>query len=510
MIAIKIKAIKSLNHKKMSVFAHQDNIFVRIAQKSFFDVIQKLTSLEIGVDLLLDIAVRAEEDCRYLYYTFLETATAQIYCVSFKWSGAPIVSLHTFFKNSLILQKEVYESYQVNFLDMWEHSVLYPGECAENEFEKMIWPYASERGVCVMRGQKLNGKIKSAYVQPGFFARQWEKHLRTKTYLQGLVYMGRWSAATPFVHEHNYALHMEGCLNITVPPYSKWLRIVLLEGSRIYYSGATLMQILESVGYRRRVGWEDLYSSYRRALGALKSEFRGYFICPGGVHHAMSEHVYSLHQKFEQVATTFFQKVQQAFSRDMVHKRMAGLGVVGSQEALALGVTGPVLRATGCAFDWRVKRPYDAYVECQYSLPVEEKGCAYTRAQVLIEDVRVSLSILNQGLVALSDLDFSNPTSWAMTDYQKIWQENTAMMQHMHFYREGIFYQGEHISCVEGPNGVVSMLMVGGGSYPSCVKMRSSSLSLAFLINSLAKDVEEEDLPVMAASMGLSMSELDR
>ena len=82
----------------------------------------------------------------------------------------------------------------------------------------------------------------------------------------------------------------------------------------------------------------------------------------------------------------------------MLKDRTVGIGVYTQQEAIDWGITGPGLRATGCDWDVRKKRPYGGYDQFDFDVPVSHNGDCYDRAELRIEEMRQSLRIIRQCL----------------------------------------------------------------------------------------------------------------
>ena len=84
-------------------------------------------------------------------------------------------------------------------------------------------------------------------------------------------------------------------------------------------------------------------------------------------------------------------------------QRTVDIGVLSTEEALDLGMSGPVLRATGHAWDLRKAQPYDCYAEMDFDIPVGTTGDCYARYLVRIEEMKQSLRIIKQAIEAMPD-----------------------------------------------------------------------------------------------------------
>ncbi len=96
---------------------------------------------------------------------------------------------------------------------------------------------------------------------------------------------------------------------------------------------------------------------------------------------------------------SFIKDLETLFTNNRIFKqRTVDIGVMDTQEALDLGMSGPCLRATGLAWDLRKAQPYDCYDEMEFDIPVGSTGDCYARYLVRIEEMKQSLSIIKQAI----------------------------------------------------------------------------------------------------------------
>jgi NADH-quinone oxidoreductase subunit D len=177
-------------------------------------------------------------------------------------------------------------------------------------------------------------------------------------------------------------------------------------------------------------------------------------------------------------------------------ERNEGVGVLSAEHALALGVTGPVLRASGIAADLRKDMPYGGYETFDFDVPVRTEGDAYARYRVRIEEMRESLKIAAQALARLEDTPgpvmIDDPKiAWPGRlsvgpdgigndpDYLRHIMEESmeALIHHFKLVTQGVKVPaGEVYSAVESPRGELGFSIVSdGGHRPYRVKIRDPS-----------------------------------
>jgi len=193
--------------------------------------------------------------------------------------------------------------------------------------------------------------------------------------------------------------------------------------------------------------------------------------------------------------------------------RLQNVGVIGPEEAVAYGLTGPNLRASGVPYDVRKDRPYYDYETYDFDIPVGKNGDCYDRYLVRMEEMRQSLRILQQALDRLPDGPINvddprvilPPKTDAMSDME-------SMIHHFKLVMEGIKAPvGESWFSVEASKGELGMYVVSdGGSKPVRWRVRGPSF---VNISALPKLVEGHlltDVITINASLDIVLGEIDR
>lgn len=499
---------KKISH--ISLISQEENrsLYVLLKQNQFYEAIKVITHVDVSANCLLSIAVEKSADEVLLSYWLYDNKLNVHYIVSFVWEGVPIVSLHDFFKNARVLQKKSYEQHNIVFMDMWEHSVTRPQDKAPHEFERILWPLESSREPIVLRGEATHEKVKHAYIQKGYFHRGFERALLNRSYVQFPIYMSRYSPSLGMVYEYCYARHIEQRRKIPVDDYARHMRIALLESCRSRYHSVTIMQMLALIDEHRYSWLHNVTQAYDHMMSLVYGSFQGYVLCPGGMHHALSEDAVCAMRAYCEEVSKFYKKAAHLIlGKERVKRCSKGLGTLGSQEILSLGGSGPILRASGAKIDVRLFS--EDYQNVNFAPVVMQEGCAYARMQVFLGEIEASVKLTECALNLAEQKSADFARAWGAESPSLMQKGSVDMMKHCSFYLDGEMLEGTHVSCVEGVNGLVGLMLSSQGAALQSVNIVSSSLFQSVILEALSPNVDKKDLDLLIASLGVSMSESD-
>jgi NADH-quinone oxidoreductase subunit D len=193
--------------------------------------------------------------------------------------------------------------------------------------------------------------------------------------------------------------------------------------------------------------------------------------------------------------------------------RMQDIGALTAEEAINFSLSGPMLRASGVAYDVRKDRPYLDYETYDFEVPVGEKGDVYDRYLCRFEEMRQSVRILEQAINRLPDgpinVDDSRvslpPKTEAMSDME-------AMIFHFKQVMEGIKAPvGEAYMPIEGPKGELGYYFVSDGTAkPVRFRVRPPAFINLASLPKMAEGHLLSDLIAINASVDIVMGEVDR
>ena len=315
------------------------------------------------------------------------------------------------------------------------------------------------QGETVLRSKPVIG-----YLHTGM-----EKTGEDLTYLQGPTNTTRMDYASPFFNELVFSLATEKLLGIEVPERATWIRMLMSELNRVSSHllfmatngmdlGAVGMMIY---GWRER---EEVLRFFEKVTGLRMNHN---YIRPGGVAADLPDgwrddvlwlldEIPDRLDEFDTLLT----------GQPIWRNRLQGVGVLTTEEALALGTTGPLLRSTGFAWDLRRHEPYLAYDEVDFDVIVGTYGDCFDRYAIRLNEIRESMRIVRQILDKMPNGDYRiqdrkvTPPPRARID-----ESMEALIHHFKIFTEGFKVpEGEAYAAVESPRGELGCYIVSDGS----------------------------------------------
>jgi len=320
----------------------------------------------------------------------------------------------------------------------------------------------------------------------------------------------------PLIYNCAYAMAVEKLMGIEVTERCKVVRVILMELDRIFghllWLGTTAMDIGATTvflyAFQERERIYKLHENYTGARITTSATRIGGMMAdlPVGWTEQLQDFINTLPRTLDEIETLLT-------NNQIWISRLQNVGVIGPEEAVAYGLTGPNLRASGVPYDVRKDRPYYDYETYDFDVPVGEHGDCYDRYLVRMEEMRQSLRILQQALDRLPDGPINvddprvilPPKTDAMSDME-------SMIHHFKLVMEGIKAPvGESWFSVEASKGELGMYVVSdGGSKPVRWRVRGPSF---VNISALPKLVEGHlltDVITINASLDIVLGEIDR
>ena len=390
---------------------------------------------------------------------------------------------------------------------------------------------------------ELDGEvIQRADPHIGLLHRGTEKLAENRTYLQTVPYMDRLDYVSMMANEHAYVLAIEKLLNIDVPIRAQYIRVMFDEITRILnhllWLGAHALDVgamtVFLYAFRER---EDLFDCYEAASGA---RMHAAYYRPGGVYRdlpdRMPQYESTLKNKkeldglnqnrngslldfiedFANRFPTYVDEYETLLTDNRIWKqRTVGIGVVDPDRAIALGMTGPMLRGSGIAWDLRKKQPYEVYDKLDFNIPVGVNGDCYDRYLVRIEEFRQSNRIIKQCIEWLR----KNPGP-VISDNHKVAPPNRAamkedmeaMIHHFKLFTEGFHIPaGEAYAAVEHPKGEFGIYLVSdGANKPYRLKIRAAGFPHLAALDEMTRGHMISDLVAIIGTQDIVFGEIDR
>ena len=377
----------------------------------------------------------------------------------------------------------------------------------------------------------------------GLLHRGTEKLAESKPFNQSIGYMDRLDYVSMMCNEHAYVMAIEKLLGIEAPIRAQYIRTMFDEITRILnhllWIGAFSLDVgamaMFLYAFRER---EDLFDCYEAVSGA---RMHATYYRPGGVYR-------DLPQKMPQYKASKWTKKKELDARNAARQgslldfiwdfterfpklvdeyetlltdnrifkqRTVDIGIISAERAIALGLTGPMLRASGVEWDLRKKQPYAAYDKVEFDIPVGTKGDCYDRYLVRVEEMRQSNRIIrqcvewlrqNKGPVITADHKVAPPSRTEMkTDME-------SMIHHFKLFTEGYCVpEGEAYAAIEHPKGEFGIYLVSdAANKPYRVKIRAAGFSHLAALDEMCKGHMLADVVAILASQDIVFGEIDR
>ena len=350
----------------------------------------------------------------------------------------------------------------------------------------------------------------------GLLHRGTEKLIEEKTYLQALPYFDRLDYVAPMCQEHAFALAVEKLLGLDVPLRGQYLRVLFAELSRIMNHILNLTTYALDVGAMTPLLWgfedrEKIMVFCERACGA---RLHANYFRPGGVSQDVPDGLLEDIARFIQEYPKAIDDMEGLLTENRIFKqRTVDIGVVSKDQALEWGFSGPMLRASGIAWDLRRNQPYDVYADLDFQVPIGKNGDCYDRYLVRVEELRQSVRLIEQCLEKM-------PQGPVMTENPKVSPPSRSDMKHSmealihHFklYTEGYHVPaGETYTAVEAPKGEFGVYLVSDGTNkPYRCKIRAPGFAFLQGLDFMAKKHMLADIPALIGSMDIVFGEIDR
>jgi len=391
---------------------------------------------------------------------------------------------------------------------------------------------------------ELDGEvIQRADPHIGLLHRATEKLAENRTYLQSVPYMDRLDYVSMMANEHAYVMAIEKMMGIDVPLRAQYIRVMFDEITRVLnhllWLGAHALDVgamtVFLYAFRER---EDLFDCYEAVSGA---RMHAAYYRPGGVYRDLPDRMPQYEaNKFRNEKTVKAQNENRQgslldFIEDFTNRfpayvdeyetlltdnriwkqRTVGVGVVTPERALALGMTGPMLRGSGIAWDLRKKQPYEVYDKMDFDIPVGVNGDCYDRYLVRMEEFRQSNRIIKQcvdwlrknpGPVITSDNKVAPPNREGMKENME------DLIHHFKLFTEGFHVPaGEAYAAVEHPKGEFGIYMISdGANKPYRLKIRAPGFPHLAALDEMTRGHMIADLVAIIGTQDIVFGEIDR
>jgi NADH-quinone oxidoreductase subunit D len=365
---------------------------------------------------------------------------------------------------------------------------------------------------------ELDGEtVVKARPEIGYLHTGIEKNCEALTYSQAITLTDRIDYLGPMSNNLGYCLAVEKLLALDTPKRAQYIRVLLTEltriGSHLVWLGTHAMDMgatsVMLYCFREReeilkifemVSGQRMMTSYFR-IGGLSAEPP-----PGWLDRV---------RRFVDAFPAHLQEYETLLTGNRIWRlRTVGIGVLNAQDAIALGASGPVLRAAGVAYDVRKFFPYSSYDEFDFDVPTRTEADCYARYLVRLAEMRESMKIVRQAMEKIPPAGPVQADAPGIVPPQRerMKTEMEALIYHFKIFTEGFAPPpGEVYQRIESPRGEQGWFVASDGSAkPRRVHVRAPSFVHLQALPKLSQGGLVADLVACIGTIDIVLGEVDR
>jgi NADH-quinone oxidoreductase subunit D len=362
------------------------------------------------------------------------------------------------------------------------------------------------RGEQVLRTKPVIG-----YLHTGM-----EKTGEELMYQQGSTNVTRMDYLSPFFNEVAYCLSVEKLAGIEVPERAGWIRMLMCELNRISSHLLWLATNGADLGALNMLvyGWRDreLLLSFFEKVTGLRMNHN--YIRPGGVAADLPD---GWRDDVTAVCDTVMRRMDEydnlLTGQPLLQNRMSGVGALDATTAVGLGLTGPLLRSTGVAYDVRRDFPYLYYDDVRFDVIVGTVGDCWDRFAIRFNEIRESVRIIRQVAKAMPNGDYrAQDKKVTPPPRNRINESMEALIHHFKLFTEGFrVAPGDAYVPVESPRGELGCYIVSDGtSRPYRLHVRAPSFANLQALAPMARGAFIPDVIACISSIDPVLGDVDR
>ena len=350
----------------------------------------------------------------------------------------------------------------------------------------------------------------------GFLHTGIEKNMESKRYVKALTMTDRMDYLSPMTNNMVYIMAIEKLLDIEITPRAQTIRLILAELSRLashlVWLGTSALDLAAMsvflYCFRER---EYILDIFEMVAGQrmMVSYFR-----PGGLWRDVPPEFEPAVRKLLDFMPAKIADYEALLDQNPIFlMRTKGIGTISADEAVAWGLTGPGMRASGVDWDNRRDQPYCGYETYEFDVPVEYDGDVYARYRCRMREMRECLRLIRQGL------DRLKPGPVNIDDHKivpppraELGRSMEAVIHHFKLWTEGFSApEGYVYQVIESPRGEIGCYLRGNGTNkPARVHFRGPSYVNLASLPLMSKNRFIADVVSIIGSIDIVLGEIDR
>ena len=376
--------------------------------------------------------------------------------------------------------------------------------------------HPSAHGVLRLILQLKGEAIILAIPHIGLLHRGTEKLIEYKTYVQALPYFDRLDYVSMMSNEHAYSLAVEKALDCVIPLRAQYIRVLFDEITRILNHLMAITTHAMDVGALTPFLWafeerEKLMEFYERVSGA---RMHAAYIRPGGVSLDLPKGLLGDIFLFAKQFSDRIDEIEELLTPNRIWKqRLINVGIVTKKQVEQWGFSGVMMRGSGINHDLRKNQPYEIYENLKFQVILGKNGDSYDRYLVRIEEMRQSLSLVNQVINKI-------PGGPIKTDNQKIIGSSRSIMKtsmesiihHFKLFTEGFPVKANEIyTSIEAPKGEFGVYLISDNtSKPYRCKIKAPGFLHLQGLNMMSQNHLLADIVALIGTQDIVFGEVDR
>jgi len=319
--------------------------------------------------------------------------------------------------------------------------------------------------------------------------------------------------------EHAFCLAIENLLNIKVPKRAQYIRVICSEITRLLNHLLAVGCHAMDIGALTPFMWffeerEKLIEFYERLCG---SRMHAAYFRPGGLNEDLPLNLLNDINIFINRFLIRLDETEELLSNNRIWKeRLINIGIVPYNQALDWGFSGVMLRGSGICWDLRIAFPYETYSEIKFNIPIGTLGDCWDRYKIRVEEMRQSISIINQSILKLNSflnygsINIFNKNIYPISENSKKNMEE--LIAHFKYFNQGFLIpSGQTYAAIEAPKGEFGVYLVSDNSEkPYRCKIKSPGFHHLQALNFLSKNYLLADVVTIIGTIDIVFGEIDR
>ena len=366
---------------------------------------------------------------------------------------------------------------------------------------------------------ELNGeRVVSVEPDIGYLHSGFEKQAENVRYKDFVYYTDRMDYVSAMQNNLAYCLAVEKLVGIEVPARAQAIRVIVCELQRIASHlvwlathaldvGGTGLSLL-MYAFRER---EEILDLFEMVCGARLTTS---YLRVGGVSADLPPAFAPRVQELLNILPERFDEYERMLTDNPIWRpRLEGIGVISSEDAIAMGLTGPMLRGSGVQYDLRKAQPYCNYEQYDFEIPVFPEGDSFARYMVRLQEMRQSVRIIQQAIDNLPEGDYIvDDPKYAPPKRDLLDQSMEALIHHFKLFTEGFQAPaGEAYHGIEASKGEMGFYIVSDGSaHPYRCRIHTPSFVNLHAIEMMSVGHLFSDIVTNIGSIDIVLGDVDR